>query len=108
MQDLFPDQGLKPGPPALGAWNLSDWTTREVPEGQVLTTGLPGSPNNPFIYVSAFFRLYCSGNNPHILVDFNNEVIILATCYTNPPTLGQSQLLACDSAQLSSSFWLPG
>ena len=24
-------KGIKPGPPALGAWNLSHWTTREVP-----------------------------------------------------------------------------
>ena len=27
----FPDQGLKPGPPALAAQSLSHWTTREVP-----------------------------------------------------------------------------
>ena len=25
----FPDQGSNPGPPALGAWSLSHWTTRE-------------------------------------------------------------------------------
>ena len=28
---LFPNQGSKPGPPALGAQNLSHWTTREIP-----------------------------------------------------------------------------
>ena len=27
----FPDQGLNPGPPALGAQSFSHWTTREVP-----------------------------------------------------------------------------
>ena len=27
----FPDQGLNLEPPALGAWSLSHWTTREVP-----------------------------------------------------------------------------
>ena len=27
----LPDPGIKPGPPALGAWILSHWTTREVP-----------------------------------------------------------------------------
>ena len=27
----FPDQGLNLGPPALGAWSDSPWTTREVP-----------------------------------------------------------------------------
>ena len=29
--DLFPWPGIEPGPPALGAWSLSHWTTREVP-----------------------------------------------------------------------------
>ena len=27
----FPDQGLNPGPLALGGWSLSHWTTKEVP-----------------------------------------------------------------------------
>ena len=30
MQDLVPWLGNKPGPPGLGAWSLSHWTTREV------------------------------------------------------------------------------
>ena len=30
MWDLVPWPGIEPGPPALGAWNLSHWTTREV------------------------------------------------------------------------------
>lgn len=29
--DLIPRPGLEPGPPALGAWSLIHWTTREVP-----------------------------------------------------------------------------
>ena len=29
--DLVPRAGIEPGPPALGAWSLSYWTTREVP-----------------------------------------------------------------------------
>ena len=29
--DIVPWPGIKPGPPALGAWSLSHWTTREVP-----------------------------------------------------------------------------
>ena len=32
MWDLVPWPGIKAGPPALGAWSLSHWTTREVPE----------------------------------------------------------------------------
>ena len=30
MWDLVPWPGMKPRPPALGAWSLSHWTTREV------------------------------------------------------------------------------
>ena len=30
MWDLVPWSEIKPGPPALGAWSLSHWTTREV------------------------------------------------------------------------------
>ena len=28
--DLVPQPGIKPGPPALEAWSLGHWTTREV------------------------------------------------------------------------------
>ena len=31
MWDLVPCPGIKPRPPALGAQNLSQWTTRQVP-----------------------------------------------------------------------------
>ena len=31
MWDVVPWSGIEPGPPASGAWNLSHWTTREVP-----------------------------------------------------------------------------
>ncbi|XP_057561359.1 nuclease EXOG, mitochondrial isoform X2 [Hippopotamus amphibius kiboko] len=31
MWDLVPQPGIKPGPPALGAWSLNSLTTREVP-----------------------------------------------------------------------------
>ena len=29
--DLVPRPGIEPRPPALGAWSLNHWTTREVP-----------------------------------------------------------------------------
>ena len=32
MQDLVPWPGIKPEPPASGAWSLSQWTTREIPQ----------------------------------------------------------------------------
>ena len=31
MQDLVPWPGIKPRPPALGAWSLNHWAPREVP-----------------------------------------------------------------------------
>ena len=31
MWGLFSLPGIEPGPPTLGAWSLSHWTTREVP-----------------------------------------------------------------------------
>ena len=37
MWDLVPQPGMEPGPPDLGAWSLSHWTTREVPLGFCLT-----------------------------------------------------------------------
>ena len=33
----FPDRGSNPGPPALGAWSLNHWTTREVPGARALS-----------------------------------------------------------------------
>ena len=31
MWDLVPRPGIEPGPPELGAWSLTHWTTREAP-----------------------------------------------------------------------------
>ena len=31
MRDIVPWPGIKPRPPALGAWSLNHWPTREVP-----------------------------------------------------------------------------
>ena len=36
MWNLVPPPGIEPGPPALGARNLSHWATREVPHFHVL------------------------------------------------------------------------
>ena len=32
MWDLVPCPGIESRPPALGAWTLSHWTTREAPK----------------------------------------------------------------------------
>ena len=39
MWDLPPWPGIKPRPPALGAWRLSHWTTREVSEATEVLRG---------------------------------------------------------------------
>ena len=41
-QDLVPCPGIQPRPPALGAWSLSHWTTKEVPTVFILNYVLTG------------------------------------------------------------------
>ena len=36
LQDLVPQPGIKPVPPALGVWNLTHWTTSHFLLDQVL------------------------------------------------------------------------
>ena len=50
MQDLVPRPGIKPGPPALGVWSLTHWTTR----------GVPIVPN---LKVKFYHRFVCIGKN---------------------------------------------
>ena len=38
MWDLVPQPGIKPASPALEAWSLNHWTTREVPKFQHILT----------------------------------------------------------------------
>ena len=51
--DLVPCPGIKPQPPALGAWSLSHWTAREAPKYSWLSgirtysTAFPGIPSRP-------------------------------------------------------------
>ena len=51
MWDLGPWPGIKPRPPALGAWSLRHWTTRDVPSqcntSWRLSCGLVGSLSSP-------------------------------------------------------------
>ena len=39
-----PDQGLNPGPPALGVWSPSPWTAKEVLDACLLASVIPASP----------------------------------------------------------------
>ena len=43
MWDLVPQPGIEPRSPALGAWSLSHWTTREVLGFSDLITSLKSS-----------------------------------------------------------------
>ena len=38
MWDLVPWPKTEPGPPTLGIWSLSHWTTRKVQKSHVLIT----------------------------------------------------------------------
>ena len=40
MWVLVPWPGIEPGPPALGAWSHSHWTTKEIPQYMLLLQGL--------------------------------------------------------------------
>ena len=45
MWDLVPWPGMEPRPPALGAWGLSHWTTKEVPRRNNSVNTFPGLPS---------------------------------------------------------------
>ena len=49
---LVPRPGIEPGPPALGAWSLNHWTTREVVTTQILhhsPSGIFSQPSYPIL-----------------------------------------------------------
>ena len=53
MQDLVPWPRIEPGPPALGAWSLSHWTTREVPNSHLNSPSSPTFPSlTPLLVLS--------------------------------------------------------
>ena len=37
LSDLVPQPGIEPGPPALGTWSLSHWTTMDTPNLLIIT-----------------------------------------------------------------------
>ena len=64
--DLVPQTEIKPGPPALREWNLSHWTTREVPVSNVYIAlhDLSGSafwlnPGNLNSFIHLPFSIHC-------------------------------------------------
>ena len=54
MWDLVPGPGIKPGCPALGAWSLTHWTTREVPRILVFYH-IPFVTENFLMFMYIFF-----------------------------------------------------
>ena len=69
MWDLVPRPGIKPGFPALGAWSLTHWTTREVPVALFL-----------FIYFSFLFFLIFKFN---FIYFFIQQFLISHPFYTH-------------------------
>ena len=58
LRDLVPPPGIEPGPPALGAQSLTDWTTREVPNSKYLNLESGGK-----VYIQMCNKLYCFQSN---------------------------------------------
>ena len=58
LQDLSSQSGIEPVPPALGAWSLNHWTTREVPSHTFFFTYV--SPVGLLIELLYFVPLFCS------------------------------------------------
>ena len=58
-QDLSSRPGIEPAPPALEAWSLNHWTTREVPQIIFLN---PSDPKNPRGLLHFAFKSH--ENNP--------------------------------------------
>ena len=46
LWDVVPPSGIKPGPPALGAQNLSPWITRDIPK-QAIPNFSPSASCSP-------------------------------------------------------------
>ena len=56
-RDLVPRPGIEPGPPTLGAWSLTHWTTREVPED--LIRGEDDYNSNNHYLLHTFYLALC-------------------------------------------------
>ena len=59
---LVPQPGMEPVPPALGAWSLNPWTTREVSPASFDSLSSYPLPPSP----TSFHRLSLSRSFPHL------------------------------------------
>lgn len=57
MWNLVPREEIQPGPPALGAHNLSQWTTREVQYCDIIDKAMPFPRREKFLL---FLRMVTS------------------------------------------------
>ena len=62
MQDLVPWPGTEPGPPALGVWRSTHWTTREVP------------PLDDFLKFQIYINIYPSNSIVFKTMDASSPV----------------------------------
>ena len=98
MWDLVPWPGVEPRPPALGAWSLSHWSTREVPWKSFSMQENPSKPQfSPGSSPALFWRL------PH------QALVLVPTSVTTcrPKAPGQGPLLYCTLCLLTNSNLCP-
>ena len=72
--DLVPWSEMEPGPPALGAWSLNYWTTREVPHALFLLFF------KSFIYLLLIFG--CAGS-PWLCAGFFSPLVVVSWGYSS-------------------------
>ena len=72
--DVVPWSEMEPGPPALGAWSLNYWTTRDVPHALFLLFF------KSFIYLLLIFG--CAGS-PWLCAGFFSPLVVVSWGYSS-------------------------
>ena len=75
----IPNQGLNPGPPALGAQSLNHWTTREIPE---------------LLFLNFLFSIFFSQESCHLILAASWQPEFLSTAQMSLQTHTAKQLLS--------------
>ena len=61
MQDLVPQPGIEPRPPALGTWSLTRWTTRGVPDFCIFLLAFVNTcDRKSVLYILRLAFIFCS------------------------------------------------
>ena len=65
--DPVPWPGIEPGPPALGAWSLNHWATREIPSFHIFYDPSGGSLTVDLKWWMKFYSFYSVGTQQHLI-----------------------------------------